>query len=138
LKLSQLISVWCATRQTRWRFAGLALLVAACSTMACTSSAYVEADAPVTVATYPHVYEDGYVYYWVGDRWYVQRDGVWFYYRTEPPFLYRHRVHWVGTPHRHWDYYRRPYASPYRRSAPPVRRSAPPARRAAPPAFHRH
>jgi len=102
----------------------------------CESTAYVQAEAPVTVATYPHVYEDGYDYYWVHDRWYVQRGGVWFYYPTEPGFLYRHRVHWRGPRYRHWDYYGRPYRAPYRHAAPPARLSAPPARRAAPPAFH--
>jgi len=115
----------------------VALFAASCLTTACESTAYVEADAPVTVATYPHVYEDGQVYYWVGDRWYMQRDGVWFAYRTEPAFLYRHRLHWSRAPRRRWDYYERPYRAPYRREAPPARREAPPARREAPPAFRR-
>lgn len=97
------------------------------------SAAYVEAEVPVAVETYPRAYYDGQIVYWVGDRWYVRRNGIWFYYRTEPEYLYRYRYGWRG------GYYapppRRLYPGPYyRRAAPPVRRYAPPARRYAPPA----
>jgi hypothetical protein len=108
------------------------------------TSAYVEADVPVGVEAYPRTYYDGHVVYWGGDRWYAQDQGVWFYYRSEPPHLRRYRSYWHGNyapPPRERHYYRpyprRPYryaAPPGRRQAPPVRRSAPPVRRSAPPA----
>lgn len=136
MKLSFLRKAWCKVERTQRGGAAVAFVMVLSLVTGCESTAYVQAEAPVTVATYPHVYEDGYDYYWVRDRWYVQRDGVWFYYPTEPAFLYRHRIHWVRPRYRRWDYYGRPYRGPYRYAAPPARREAPPARREAPPAFH--
>jgi hypothetical protein len=108
------------------------------------SSAYVEAEVPVAVETYPQAYYDGHVVYWIGDRWYVRRNGVWFYYRAEPEYLYRYRSGWRGRyyavppprvyPRPYYRYRYREVAPPVRRYAPPARRYAPPARRYAPPA----
>jgi len=123
---------WLFESRPAWALGSLVLL-------SCASSAYVEAEAPIGVAAYPRVYDRGYVYYWGGDHWYVQRDGAWFYYRSEPAFLYRQRRHWYGpAPYRHRPYYDGPRYAPHRHVAPPARRLAPPARRSAPPSFRRH
>jgi hypothetical protein len=111
----------------------------------------VEAEVPARIETYPYTYYDGGVVYWVGDRWYTQRNGVWIYYRSEPAYLhdYRYRYGWVGPywgrPRRY--YYRGPAPYRYRaypryerRQAPPAyerRHMAPPARHFAPPAGRR-
>jgi hypothetical protein len=97
-----------------------------------TSSAFVEAEyVPAHVHTYPHAHYDGRVVYLIGDRWYVRDRGVWFYFRTEPSYLYRYRLRWYPG-HRHWP--ESPYHHHYRRTVPPARHAAPPARHAAPPA----
>jgi hypothetical protein len=120
------------------RLASGATLFALTALQACygTTSAYVEADAPVAVEAYPSTYYDGHVVYWTGDRWYLRDRGAWFYYRNEPAPLYRYRGHVHGNfaaPARE-RHYHRSYPRPYRRAAPPVRRHAPPARHHAPPA----
>jgi hypothetical protein len=103
-----------------------------------TTSAYVEADGPVDVEAYPQTYYGGRVVYWGGDRWYVRDRGAWFYYRSEPAYLYDYRARWRGysaPPVRH---YYRPYRAPYyRRAAPPAPRALPPVRRSAPGGRHR-
>lgn len=134
------LSALCSCSRAR----ALALALACCSLAGC-GPTYVEAEAPVGVAAYPRVYDRGYYYYWVGDRWYVERHGAWFYYPTEPAFLYHHRQRWHAHPgHGHRHHYDGPRFAPPRRAAPavrrmtpPARRSAPPARRAAPPAMRR-
>jgi hypothetical protein len=104
-----------------------------------TTSTYVEADVPVDVEAYPRTYYDGHVVYWVGDRWYVQDRGAWFYYRSEPAHLRHYRAYWHDnyvSPRRERHYYR-PYQYSDRRAAPPARRQAPPARRRAPAVWRR-
>jgi hypothetical protein len=112
------------------------VLLLSFAVVGCTSSAYVEAEAPVAVETYPSTYYDGHVVYWIGDRWYFRRGGAWVYYRTEPVYLHDHRHGWGGyyrppppyyrsRPH----YYRPHYYQPHRQAAPPARRSAPAAGR---------
>jgi hypothetical protein len=96
------------------------------------SSGFVEAEyVPARVETYPHAHYQGRVVYLIGDRWYVRNGGVWFYYPTEPSYLYRYRLRWYPG-HQHGLY--GPYHHHYRRSVPPARHAAPPARRIAPPA----
>lgn len=109
------------------------------------TSAYVEADyPPVAIETYPHTYYEGRVVYLVGDRWYMRDGGGWYYYRSEPPVLYRYRAHYYprpsyGYPARRYYGYgaTRRAAPPARRAAPPARYVAPPAREVAPPAVRR-
>ena len=114
----------------------LALLVAVPGCYGSTS-AYVE--APVGVEAYPRTYYGGRVVYLVGDRWYWRDRGAWVYFRTEPPPLYRYRMHYrhygPARPH----YYHRHYHPPAdRRAAPPARhRAPPPVRRSAPPSWRR-
>ena len=105
----------------------------------CASTAYVAAEVPVNVESYPSTYYDGHVVYWTGDRWYTYRNGVWVHYHREPYYLRQYRGRWggdyYGPPPRH---YRRHYGHPrydqypryhqyprYRREAPPARSVAP-------------
>jgi hypothetical protein len=98
----------------------------------CASTAYVGAEVPVNVESYPSAYYDGHVVYWTGDRWYTYRDGVWVYYHREPYYLRQYRGRWRGDYYRPPPrYYRRDYGHPhynyprYRREAPPARSVAP-------------
>jgi hypothetical protein len=43
------------------------------------------------VYAYPHTEYRGHAVYYVNGRWYYPRGRSWYYYRTEPPELYRHR-----------------------------------------------
>jgi hypothetical protein len=100
----------------------------------CASTAYVGAEVPVGIETYPSTYYDGHVVYWNGDRWYTYRNGAWVYYYTEPYYLRRYRGRWGGgyyrpSPHYYYrPYYQRPHYNqyrPYRQEAPPARMRAP-------------
>lgn len=120
------------------RLVASAALLGALLLAGCASTGYVRAEVPAGIEAYPSTYYDGHVVYWVGDRWYAHRNGVWVYYRSEPPHLYRYRARWHGPYYRPpARYYQRPHPHhyrPHRHAAPPARRAAPPARRAAPPA----
>jgi len=99
----------------------------------CASTAYVGAEVPVDVETYPSTYYDGHVVYWTGDRWYTYRNGVWVYYHSEPLYLRQYRGRWSGPYYRTPHYYdRRHYGRPHYNQYPRYRREAPPARSLAP------
>lgn len=111
----------------------VALLVSMLGLNGCygTSSAWVEAGhVPAHVEIYPHAHYDGRVVYLIGDRWYVRHGGAWFYYSTEPAYLYQYRLRWYPG-HRHGP--RQVYHHHYRRAVPPARHAAPPARHSVPP-----
>jgi len=114
------------------RLLATSALLSLLTLVGCASTAYVGAEVPVGVETYPITYYDGHVVYWSGDRWYTYRDGAWVYYNAEPVYLYRYRSRWRDPYYRHAPrYYYQPRYYHYRprQAAPPVRRAAPPARR---------
>jgi hypothetical protein len=53
---------------------------------------------PVEVTTYPRTEYHGHVVYLVDGRWYYPRDRHWYYYRTEPAPLVRHRAYIQSAP----------------------------------------
>jgi hypothetical protein len=95
--------------QTQYAAALAALFVAGASA-ACTArvetatSAAVEEDeveaesVPVEITTYPHTEYRGHVVYLVNGRWYHPRGRRWYYYRTEPAPLVRHRAYIQSAP----------------------------------------
>jgi hypothetical protein len=127
------------------RFVAASTLLGLLTLAGCASRAYVGAEAPVGIGAYPSTYYDGHVVYWVDDRWYAQRDGLWVYYRSEPFELRRYRSRFRSYDHfprsdydrstpryNHQHHFRRAprqVAPPSRHTAPPARRTAPPARR---------
>lgn len=98
----------------------------------CTSTAYVGAEVPVNVESYPRTYYDGHVVYWTGDRWYTYRNGAWVYYHSEPYYLRQYRGRWRDHYRPPPRYYRRNYGHPHYNHYPRYRREAPPARSVAP------
>jgi hypothetical protein len=46
---------------------------------------------PYDYYNYPYVYYGGHPTYWINNHWYWHDSGVWHYYPTEPPALYRQR-----------------------------------------------
>ncbi len=53
---------------------------------------------PVQVENYPHTVYRGHVVYLVDGRWYYPRGRHWYYYRTEPAPLVRHRRYIQSAP----------------------------------------
>jgi len=95
-----------------WRASVLALLVAAgsiamvagCTAQVETASPGVVDDeveapaAPARYETYPQTEYRGHVVYLVDGRWYYPRGRRWYYYRTEPAPLVRHRTYVQSAP----------------------------------------
>src|SRR6266550_2907588 len=90
----------------RRRMGTLVAVFSACAAVACTAEvetarpvvatddeAIVEAETvPANdVYSYPRADYHGHVVYYVNNRWYTPRGQRWYYYRTEPPELVRHR-----------------------------------------------
>jgi hypothetical protein len=71
-----------------------ALSLTGCYARARVEPAYVETTyVPAHVHTYPSHYYEGRTVYLIDNRWYYRRpNGVWVYYRNEPPVLYRQRM----------------------------------------------
>ena len=71
-----------------------ALSLTGCYARARVEPAYVETTyVPARVDIYPSYYYEGRTVYLIDNRWYYRRsNGVWVYYRTEPPVLYRQRM----------------------------------------------
>jgi hypothetical protein len=71
-----------------------ALSLTGCYARARVEPAYVETTyVPARVDVYPNYYYEGRTVYLIDNRWYYRRpNGVWVYYRNEPPVLYRQRI----------------------------------------------
>jgi hypothetical protein len=101
------------------RWAGLFVLVAACSGLAgCAAEVAPAPVAPVAYYDYPYTYYDGHIVYYVNGSWYYPYGNRWYYYRTVPPGLAHGSLHYYRRPYYRAEPYARPYAAPpapYRR-----------------------
>lgn len=82
--------------------------LAGCYAEAGAEPAYVEVNAaPVDWQAAPQYSYGGRPVYYVNNHWYARDRGRWVYYRSEPSYLYRQRVHVQEAPRapnrRHYD-----------------------------------
>jgi hypothetical protein len=68
------------TVSKRWLLALGAGLLVGCAA----AKPYEPVQPPPGGVRYPRTLHQGHVFYWVDDRWYVQRQGQWFAYRPPP------------------------------------------------------
>jgi hypothetical protein len=88
--------------------------------------------APADISSYPHTEYRGRLVYFVNGRWYYPSGRRWYYYRTEPPDLVRHRRYIETAPPARSPYVAPPAYAPPRTYAPPSTYEPPPATAPAP------
>lgn len=137
-----------AVRRRAWTLAGVFALFGMALGGCAGAYGYTEvSSAPYDLSVYPSAYYGGRTVYLIDNRWMYPDAGGWYYYPSEPSYLYTQRTYvYGGRPYRYGPGYGPTYtpnytapearSRPYVQQAPPAGPAAPPgpSMRAAPPA----